>query len=173
VIPYAEQLAEMIDPAAVRLRRDFGAILSLIRAHAILHQAKRRRDDDGRLIAGIEDYGVVHELVADLVGEGVEASVPDGVRRVVRAVEQLTAEEDAFPTAVAVARHLGLDKATTWRWIQVALARNHLKNLEHRRGRPARLAVDDPLPKKSLLPALDILADAVVSRFRRPKDNQP
>jgi hypothetical protein len=37
-IPYARSLAEMVPPLAVRLRRDFGALLSLIRAHAILHQ---------------------------------------------------------------------------------------------------------------------------------------
>ena len=37
-------------PVAVRLRRDFGAVLGLIRAHALLHQATRGRDDrDGSL----------------------------------------------------------------------------------------------------------------------------
>lgn len=38
----------MVPAAAVRLRRDFKAILNLIRAHALLHQASRERDDKGR-----------------------------------------------------------------------------------------------------------------------------
>ena len=36
VIPYASALAERIPPVAVRLRRDFGQLLALIHAHAIL-----------------------------------------------------------------------------------------------------------------------------------------
>src|SRR5215216_2084632 len=71
-IPYAKILADLIPPVAVRLRRDFGALLNLIRAHALLHQASRHRDAKGRIIATIEDYVAVRELVVDLVGEGVE-----------------------------------------------------------------------------------------------------
>jgi hypothetical protein len=46
-IPYAKTLARMVPPVAVRLRRDFGAVLNLIRAHAVLHQASREKDDRG------------------------------------------------------------------------------------------------------------------------------
>ena len=63
-IPYAKILAELIPPVAVRLRRDFGALLNLIRAHALLHQATRERDAEGRIVATIEeDYAAVRELV--------------------------------------------------------------------------------------------------------------
>ena len=47
-IPYARTLADLVPPVAVRLRRDFRAVLSLIRSHALLHQASRERDDAGR-----------------------------------------------------------------------------------------------------------------------------
>ncbi len=47
VIPFAEYLAKNIPPVAVRLRRDFKAILGLIEAHAILHQQNREKDEDG------------------------------------------------------------------------------------------------------------------------------
>jgi hypothetical protein len=83
-IPYAKALAEMVPPLAVRLRRDFGALLSLIRAHTILHQATRERDDRGRLVATLDDYASVRELVADLVSEGIEATVPKSVRACAR-----------------------------------------------------------------------------------------
>ena len=41
-------------------------MLNLIKAHALLHQASRERDKEGRIIATITDYRVVRELVADL-----------------------------------------------------------------------------------------------------------
>lgn len=46
-IPYGPTLAEMVPPVAVRMRRDFGAVLALIRAHAILHQLNRPRGAEG------------------------------------------------------------------------------------------------------------------------------
>jgi len=57
VVPYAQELAALVPPVAVRLRRDFRTVLTLIRAHALLHQASRRKDDLGRIIATTEDYG--------------------------------------------------------------------------------------------------------------------
>jgi hypothetical protein len=48
-IPYAEVLAQLISPKAVRLRRDFSQIILAIKAHALLHRDRQRFvDDDGR-----------------------------------------------------------------------------------------------------------------------------
>jgi hypothetical protein len=91
-VPYASHLASLVPPVAVRLRRDFGALLNLIRAHAILHRATRETDPDGRVVATVEDYARVRELVADLVSEGVEAAVPPTVRKTVSALNILQAE---------------------------------------------------------------------------------
>src|SRR3712207_2890179 len=79
-IPYSKTLAFLVPPVAVRLRRDFGAVLNLIRAYAVLHQASRHKDKEGRIVATVEDYAAVRELVADLVSEGIEATVPATVR---------------------------------------------------------------------------------------------
>ncbi len=56
VIPYAEKLAELTKPVAIRLRRDFSSLLSLIKAHAVLHYQTRGRNERGALIATLEDY---------------------------------------------------------------------------------------------------------------------
>jgi hypothetical protein len=61
-IPYAGALAEKMGDVAVRLRRDFSVILSLIKAHAILHQATRERDAQGRIVATLADYARVRDL---------------------------------------------------------------------------------------------------------------
>lgn len=41
VVPFATTLARGCDSTAVRLRRDFPMVLSLVRAHALLYSAKR------------------------------------------------------------------------------------------------------------------------------------
>jgi hypothetical protein len=145
-IPFAATLARNIPAVAVRLRRDFGALLCLIRAHAILHQTTRQQDPEGRIIATLDDYAVVRELVADLGAEGVEATVPKNVRETVEAVKRLHADASEPVTNAAVARELKLDKSAASRRVRVALDGGYLKNLEERTGRPARLEPGDPLP---------------------------
>jgi hypothetical protein len=146
-IPYAQPLAAAIPPVAVRLRRDFGAVLNLIRAHAVLHQKHRAADAQGRLIATVEDYAVVRELVADLVADGVEATVSEIIRETVTAVEQLLAEPRVEETTVlAVAKLLKLDKSSASRRITVAVDRGYLKNLQDKKGRPVRIVLGEPLP---------------------------
>lgn len=75
VIPYAGCLANLVLPVHTRLRRDFNMLLSLIRAHTLLHQASRQKDDTGNIIATLEDYERVHELFADLLAVGVNKTV--------------------------------------------------------------------------------------------------
>ena len=167
-IPYAMSLAEMIPPVATRLRRDFGAILTLIRTHAILHQENRKRTADGAIIATPDDYKVVRELVADLVGDVVGASVPETVRETVAAVGRLLEhtrgttgygmyEEGVSLTAVA--KELGgLDKSTASRRVRQALKDDYLRNLESRRGKPFKLVLGNALPEEQqILPSVEEL----------------
>ena len=44
----------------------------LIRAHAMPHQKSRDRDDEGRIIACLQDYEGARGLVGDLVAVGVK-----------------------------------------------------------------------------------------------------
>jgi len=151
VIPYAADLAEKVPPVAVRLRRDFGSVLRLIRAHALLHQCTRERDNDGRIVATEADYLAVRELVADLIADGVGATVPTTVRETVEAVSKQDTGEGA--TVKAVGESLKLDRSAAQRRIQSARERGYIVNLEEKRGKPGRYAVGDPLPEEiDLLP---------------------
>lgn len=146
-IPYAEALADRIPPVAVRLRRDFPAVLALIRAHAVLHQATRERDADGQIIAILADYAAVRGLVADLVADAAEQSVPATVRETVAAVGELGDAGAREVTVAQIARRLNLDKSAAWRRVRAAVESGYLRNLEERKGRPARLLPGDPLPE--------------------------
>jgi hypothetical protein len=146
-IPYAKKLAELIPPVAVRLRRDFGALLNLIRAHTLLHQASRERDAEGRIVATIEDYAAIRALVADLVSEGIEATVPATVRETVEAVTRLREDSNGEPVTVAeLARELELDRSAVSRRVRNAKDRGYLRDLEENRRKPSRLVLGDELP---------------------------
>ncbi len=122
-IPYAGQLAARCEATAVRLRRDFGALLSLVKAHAIVHQAQRRIVD-GRIVAEIADYRAVHGLVAELLNEGAQAMVTPTIRETVEALRALYLA--APVTMRALAKRLGLDKTSTTRRVAVARRRGGL-----------------------------------------------
>lgn len=160
-IPYATRLAERMGDAAVRLRRDFSVVLSLIKTHAILHQATRERDPEGRIVATLQDYRRIREVVSGLIAEGVEATVPKIVRETVEVVSTLIQEGDEdWVTNRAVSVELDIDKAAASRRVRAAVDRGYVTNLEDRRGHPARLVIGDPMPEdEEILPSADQLED--------------
>jgi hypothetical protein len=169
VIPYAEVLAREIPPLAVRLRRDFPRLLTLIQAHALLHQMSRGRDAAGRIVATLADYAVVRRLVRHLMAEALEVEVAPEVRDTVEAVARLGATQPAL-SVTELARQLALDVSTVSRRVQVALHLGYLENLSAGRGRAFQLVVGKPLPTaRPLLPHprhLSIL-------YRREQRRQP
>jgi hypothetical protein len=155
-VPYAARLAELIPPVAVRLRRDFGTLLALIRAHAMLHQLNRERDAVGRIVASLNDYDIVRSIVADILAEGVATTVSPTVRETAETVSKLDQKDGV--TASVIAHHLKLDKSAASRRLNAAAAGGYVQNLEDRRGRPGRWRPAAPLPEDSgLLPTVDRL----------------
>lgn len=164
-IPYAKDLANLVPPVSVRLRRDFKAVLNLVMAHAILHQTQRERDGKGRIVATMDDYAVVRELVADLVAEGVEATVSATVRETVETVGRLIADGTAEVSQAKLAKELKLDRGATSRRVATAINRRYLRNLEERKGRPARLLLGDPMPYEiAVFPMPEDLSAALLHR---------
>jgi len=157
-IPFALDLAELVPPVAVRLRRDFATVLNIVKANAVLHQETRDRDTAGRIVATIGDYGTVRELIADLVADEVGATVPETVIETVSAVAELADAHKTGVTYLQLGERLKLDKSAASRRAKVAMNRGYLKNLEDKRGRPARLVVGEPLPSAVvILPTVETL----------------
>jgi hypothetical protein len=162
IVPFARRLAEETDPQAVRLRRDFTATLGLTKAHALLHQHHRERDSGGRLVADPADYAGVYELVAEMIAEGAERTVPDSVRETVDAVRSLFRVPGGPETSVsiaALAKHLGITRSSASRRAARALALGFLKdNSGGGRGKPRLLEQGDPMPEDTgVLPPPEIL----------------
>jgi hypothetical protein len=176
-IPYAAKLAELVPPVAVRLRRDFSTLLSLIKAHALLHQATRERTTEGQVLATLEDYRAVRALVLDLLSAGVESTVPDSIRETVGAVATLQGEgeEDAGGVSVhTVAKALRLDKASASRRLRSAADRGYLVNLEGRRGRAAQWRTGEPMPDDLvILPKPNALGECCADAVKTERVETP
>jgi len=176
VIPFAQALAKKTAPLAPRMRRDFGALLSLVQTNALLCQAARERDSAGRIIATVErDYAVVRELVADVVAQGLRATVKPETRETVEMVayllsgghEQIERKgkrvtlvlepglmtkisgegEDSGVSLSQLATALKLDRSSVSRRVKEAEELGYLVNMEPRPGRPARLHIGEPMPE--------------------------
>ena len=158
VVPFADKLANLVPPVAVRLRRDFKLLLTLIRAHALLHRGTRTLDDQGRIIATVADYAAIYELVAKLFAEGIEATVPKTIRETVAEVAASVEGGVEEVSLTALARKMKLDKSAAHHRVRKAIERGYLVNREEKRGMPARIAIGDPLPDEiDILPAPEAL----------------
>jgi ribosomal protein S25 len=154
IVPFAEAISDLIPPVAVRLRRDFRAVLSLVMAHALLHQKTRKRDKKGRVIATLRDYAAVRKLIRPVIAEAAEQSVPKSVRETVEAVRELLKGrrsdelgKSASVTTREIAERLGLDRSAAYRRVRDAEHRGYLENAEQiRKGRLMRVLLGDPLP---------------------------
>ena len=139
------------------MRRDFAQMLTVIKSIAFLYQNQRERDDQGRIIATIDDYisarWVLEEVFATTVGEGVTPAI----KETVEGVEQLSTGGNAV-TQSQLADRLGLSKSTIHYRVERAIQGGWLVNQTMVKGAPARLVIGKSLrtfEPRWLEPALD------------------
>jgi Toprim domain len=145
-VPFADPLADMIPPIAVRLRRDFGTLLTLIQNCALLHRATRQQDDDGRIVATVNDYAIVRALVGPVLSGGVQASVSKEIRETVETVATVIRENGTVEArGVDVLDRLPVGRSEGYVRINAAEAAGYLVNLAERR-RPKKLVLGRPVP---------------------------
>jgi hypothetical protein len=157
-IPYGEKLAKAINPAAIRLRRDFPTVLTLIMAHAVLHAHNRERDTQGRVIATIADYKVVYDLVADLLDamvNGADLKVERKIKETVAAVVELSGNGNHNHEGVNIRRiatQLKISDKTACRRVKSAIIAGYLINKETRKRAEARIVLGNPIAEHILPP---------------------
>jgi hypothetical protein len=195
VVPFAPQLVAQVPPHLVRFRRDIQQLLTFIKASALLHQAQRKLDPVGRVIATLDDYRLAYEVFVPILGQITGRTVTAGVRAVIELVAARVspAATAAAPGAggrftrpagataaggsevvissYAVGRELGVDAKTARRYITAAIDGGYLTNRETRRGQPPILALK-VLPAG---PAADILPDpdSLIGPTDVPQPNTP
>jgi hypothetical protein len=157
-IPFIGELAERMPTDAPRLRRDFVSLLCLVRAHALLHQLTRERDGHGRIVATIDDYTVVRELVDGLISQAVDAAVSPQVRATVEVVREM-AEGVEHVSVKKIADRLEIGRSATYARVRRALASGFLVNLAKEGERGLKIALGADLPaERAFLPPPDDLS---------------
>ena len=147
VIPFAPAVVELIPEAAcaIRIRRDVTLLLHLVKASALLHQETRLRDEDGAIVASLDDYRVVRDLVDETLSAGLRSTVPRTIRETVEIVARL-AEPGKPATIGDIATALNLDRSTAYRRCLDAAESGFVHNREDRRSRPGEWVLGDPMP---------------------------
>lgn len=79
-IPYAKELANAFPKEKARSRRDFPRLLSLIRSHTLLHQFKRKRGSDDRLIATSDDLEGVLPIIERVLEDSQRELSPKQIK---------------------------------------------------------------------------------------------
>jgi Toprim domain len=101
--------SQFLETAALRVRRDINNIICAVKASAVLHRAQRAVDEDGAILATLDDYANVHSAfdgdLANLYGKVSEKTVA-----VVRAIEHMGGAEDLSVkvTLRELAKRLGI-----------------------------------------------------------------
>jgi hypothetical protein len=150
-IPYAHALADALPARAVRMRRDFPQLLTVIQAIAALHQRQRDRDAGGRIIATLEDYARARWLLEEVFTTTVNEGITPAIQQTVEAVARLSS--DGTPVSEqALVKDLGLAKSTVSYRVKRALKGGFLVNQAAQKGAPAQLVLGTPLPENNSLP---------------------
>jgi hypothetical protein len=156
-VPFVDKLAEAIGQSATapRILRDFARLVSLIKAVAVVRHCHRTTDNTGRVVAELQDYATVRELVNDIYVTSLTGSSRQ-IRQVVLKVADLK-KDSTKVTVTSVAKSLHISKMAASRRVKAALEEGWLVNAETRRGYPFDLAVGEPLPEDEGLPLPDAL----------------
>lgn len=76
-IPYAPTLVEYFPRDRVRCRRDFPKFLGLIESSAYLHQHKRQKTDDNKVLADANDYATAKRLFENCYATGPDSKLAE------------------------------------------------------------------------------------------------
>ena len=86
-IPFAKNIAQSMDTNFDQVLRHFDKILSLIEAHALLHQEERELKDE-KVVANEEDYEVVSTLLEPVFGNNTHKHIDFDMMRIIKAIEE-------------------------------------------------------------------------------------
>ncbi|MBM3943369.1 MAG: hypothetical protein FJ316_10705 [SAR202 cluster bacterium] len=161
VIPYAKALADLVPASAVRMRRDFPQLLTVVQAMALLHQRERERDPQGRIVAALEDYAHARWLLEEVFTTTVHEGVTPAIRETVAAVAHLSSDGSPV-TEQQLVQELGLAASTIHYRVRRALRGGWLVNqVASQRGVAAQLLPGAALPEGCPLPSVAELVAAV------------
>ena len=156
VVPFAEEITDLIPPRAVALRRHGKQLFTAIMTIAFMHQLSREHTADGKIIATVDDYAQARKLLAPLFQSVVSEGLPDALRETVEAVKK-----DETLTVAEIAKRLKVSKSAASSRVKRAIREGWLQNKEHRKGHAAQVKHGGPLPDATTgLPRVEDVREA-------------
>lgn len=92
-VPYSLLLAKRFPTKKLRARRDFPKLLALIRACCLLHQAQRGMNQNGKLVATVQDYAIVRDLAKIVLSATLKGMTPQEEQVLDHILQSLKNEE--------------------------------------------------------------------------------
>jgi len=164
VVPYIRTLARhgRLYRKKMRLRRDFGQLIRAIQAQALLHRNHRKRDDAGRIVATINDYAVVFDLMGHRLAQGAGTKMKNNDMEVLEAVRlaQPVNESDGGVKVQTLVEQLDLDQTTVNRRLSKLESAGYVENLNPGKGRTGRFRVIGEPEDIGVLPSPEDLLEA-------------
>lgn len=164
VIPFADALVKLLPDKPIRWRRDVTQILTAIQSCALLYQRQRERNEDGRVIATLDDYEMVRPLLDLALAPSLAENLTEAQRAAVKAVSELTENSSETITISAVARKLNIDRSSASARLRSALEGGYVVNDEIHQNRPAKLrSGKETMPPPRVLPTPKEITEEVYS----------
>ena len=133
VVPFAGRLAQLLPADRVELRRAYPLLMTAVQSSALLHQFQRTIDDDGRLIASIDDYVIARHLLAKPMAERLGERLSDGAARFLG--ELVTAYGQTQFTSKEAHKATTSSKSAAYGWLAELHDSGFLDMIEAGRGR--------------------------------------
>jgi hypothetical protein len=157
VIPFAASIADQFNKKRVEARRAFPHLMGMVAASALLHQFRRKIDDEGRIIAEQFDYELAECLCRKSLARLLEGRTSDAAHRFLEWLREWNAE-GCFTIAQAALQR-GVTKEAVRGWL------NELKDIgavevytAHNGSQPAEwrlIATQDDFGIRSSAPTCD------------------
>jgi biotin operon repressor len=152
-VPFAVYLAENISDSALRIRRDFTQLLTLIQASAVEYKYQRKQSSTGRTIATMADYAHVYNLADAAFQAAQEDGITEADRKMVSVVERLTTPIGGKPgeepvSQAKIAEKTKMSKGQISYRVKRLITAGYLANQETAKGKPHKLVPGAALPDK-------------------------
>ncbi len=131
-IPFAAELAGKFPCQRTEARRAFGHLLSMIEAVALLHQFQREQQD-GAIVATLQDYAIAKKLLAEPMGRLLGGSISAASRRFLERLRSRVSATETWTTREAIKGEPSSNRAVQG-WLRELTDSGYLEVVEPARG---------------------------------------
>ena len=137
VIPYVRIISRDIQSIVkhnLEIRRAWDLVKGVIQASALLHQFQRETDEQGRLIATLDDYSTARWLLGPWLGEIIEGQSTDAARLCLDRILAVYKVDDTFTVRELKEKRIGGESQLRAQWLPALERADVIEVEEHTPG---------------------------------------